>query len=365
MKSKPSPVKFLLVDDREENLLALEALLRRDGLEILKARSGDEALELLLVHDVALALLDVQMPEMDGFALAELMRGAERSRHVPIIFVTAATEEQHRVFRGYDAGAVDFLFKPIDARILRHKVDTFFQLYKQRQELAETLRLNEMFVAAVGHDLKNPLQTIVMAADLILASEVDGKARKNAERLRSSTRKMVRLIDDLFDLARARLGNGIPLEPALVDAAEIVGRAVAECELTNPDRPLHVSVTGECAGRWDPVRFEQVVFNLVGNAIRHGTPGTPIEVQLRGEPALVRLSIQNAGAIAPDALPHLFDPFRARQGRRALGDGLGLGLYIVNQIVLSHGGQVEAESTESEGTTFRVELPKAGPPPSE
>src|SRR5712671_1700547 len=129
-------VKCLLVDDLEENLLALSVLLRRQDVEILVARSGAEALELLLVHDVALALLDVQMPEMDGFALAELMRGAERSRHVPIIFVTAATEEQHRVFRGYDAGAVDFLFKPIDPRILRHKVDTFFQLYKQRQELA-------------------------------------------------------------------------------------------------------------------------------------------------------------------------------------------------------------------------------------
>ena len=115
------PVNFLLVDDREENLLALEALLRRDGLRILKARSGDEALELLLTHDVALALLDVQMPDMDGFALAEFMRGVERSRHIPIIFITAAPQEQHREFRGYDAGAVDFLVKPINSQILWHK----------------------------------------------------------------------------------------------------------------------------------------------------------------------------------------------------------------------------------------------------
>lgn len=364
MKPKTSPVKFLLVDDREENLGALEALLRRDGLEILKARSGDEALELLLVHDVALALLDVQMPEMDGFALAELMRGSERSRHVPIIFVTAATEEQHHLFQGYDAGAVDFLFKPIDPRILRHKVDTFFQLYKQRQELAETLRLNEMFVAAVGHDLKNPLQTIMMSADMILASDIDGKARRNAERLRASTQKMVRMIDDLFDLARARLGNGIPLERARVDAREIVGRVIAESEIANPEQAFVVSVAGDCVGEWDPGRLEQVVFNLVGNAVRHGTPGTPVHVQVRGAAEHVSLSVKNAGAIAPDALPHLFDPFRARQGRRALGEGLGLGLYIVHQIALSHGGKVCVQSTESEGTTFRVELPKARPPES-
>src|ERR1700754_1880365 len=114
MKLMKDPVKFLVVDDKEENLIALEALLRRDGLEILKARSGDEALELLLVHDVALALLDVQMPEMDGFELAEFMRGSDRTRRVPIIFVTAGPHDQQRVFKGYESGAVDFLFKPIE-----------------------------------------------------------------------------------------------------------------------------------------------------------------------------------------------------------------------------------------------------------
>jgi two-component system sensor histidine kinase/response regulator len=109
----PDTIKFLLVDDVNENLVALEALLRRDGLEILTARSGTEALELVLVHDFALAFIDVQMPEMSGFELAELMRGSERSRHVPIIFVTAGGWEPHRIFKGYESGAVDFLFKPI------------------------------------------------------------------------------------------------------------------------------------------------------------------------------------------------------------------------------------------------------------
>src|ERR1700743_3026277 len=113
------PIKFLVVDDTEENLIALDALLARDGLELLKARSGSEALELLLAHDVALALLDVQMPDMDGFELAELMRGSERTRHVPLIFVTAGARDQHRIFKGYETGAVDFLYKPIDAHILR------------------------------------------------------------------------------------------------------------------------------------------------------------------------------------------------------------------------------------------------------
>src|SRR5580692_812235 len=110
-------VKCLLVDDLEENLLALSALLRRDGVEVLQARSGPEALELLLVHDVALAFLDVQMPDMDGFQLAELMRGSERTKQVPIIFVTAGARDTQRLFKGYDSGAVDFLYKPLEPHI--------------------------------------------------------------------------------------------------------------------------------------------------------------------------------------------------------------------------------------------------------
>jgi two-component sensor histidine kinase len=131
-----SPVSFLLVDDLEENLMSLEALLRREGLVLLKARSGDQALELLLRHDVALALIDVQMPGLNGFELAELMRGNERTSRIPIIFVTAGSADGQRRFRGYEAGAVDFIQKPIEPDILRSKADVFFELYRQRQQIA-------------------------------------------------------------------------------------------------------------------------------------------------------------------------------------------------------------------------------------
>src|ERR1700748_1192852 len=123
--------KILLVDDLPENLLALEAILRRDGLECVKARSGEEALEFLLVDDFALALLDVQMPGMDGFQLAEFMRGSERSRHIPIIFLTAGTADIQRRFRGYEAGAVDFIQKPIETDIIRSKARVFCALFEQ------------------------------------------------------------------------------------------------------------------------------------------------------------------------------------------------------------------------------------------
>jgi two-component system sensor histidine kinase/response regulator len=358
-KPRTPPVKFLLVDDHEENLLALEALLHREGLEILKARSGDEALELLLVHDLALALLDVHMPEMDGFALAELMRGSARARHVPIIFVTANPLEQHRLFQGYDAGAVDFLIKPIDPLVLRHKTETFFQLFKQRQELTETLRLNETFVAAVGHDLKSPLNAILVGADLILRTSTDPLTRRTAERVHSSGRRMSRMVDELFDLARVRLGGGLPIERQRVDARALVERVVAEQQATSPDRKILLSAEGAAEAQWDSGRIEQVLANLIGNAVRHGVPEEPVAVTLRSDDASVWMTVHNRGAIAPDLLPQIFAPFVSRQGMDS-SEGLGLGLYIVRQIVLAHGGDIDVHSTSDEGTTFSVRLPRQG-----
>src|SRR5215813_10180087 len=239
------PVKCLIVDDREENLLAMSTLLRRDDVELLSARSGAEALDLLLSHDVALALLDVQMPEMDGFELAELMRGSERTRHVPIIFVTAAGHDQHRVFKGYETGAVDFLYKPLDPYILRNKADVFFELYRQKQQLAhelhdrtETLRLNEMFTAVLGHDLRNPLNAILTAAQLLEHRSQDEAVKKTAARMLSSAKRMSRLIEDMLDLARARLAGGIPLKRERGDLGALIHRVVQEHQEAFPDRRI-------------------------------------------------------------------------------------------------------------------------------
>ena len=360
---KKATVKFLIVDDKEENLTALEALLRRDNLEILKARSGDQALELLLQHDVALALLDVHMPDMDGFALAELMRGAQRSRRIPIIFVTAAPQEAHREFRGYDAGAVDFLFKPIDPRILRHKTDVFFELYLQRQQLEETLHLAETFMAIVGHDLKNPLNAINLGTELILANPSSPTVPKTAERLRSSARRMSRMIDDLFDLARARLGGGIPIERSETDLGAIARRVIGELDTAHPDRRVIFERDGDITGEWDPDRLAQVVSNLVGNAVRHGLATVADRgARSTGEGPNVVLTVANAGGIPADVIPHIFDPFRSSDTRRARAEGLGLGLFIVNQIVLAHGGAVAVDSTAD-----RTDVPGdacRAPPPS-
>jgi two-component system sensor histidine kinase/response regulator len=359
-RSRMPPVKFLLVDDRDDNLAALEALLLREDLEILMAQSGRDALELLLTHDVALALIDVQMPGMDGFELAELMRGTARTRAVPIIFVTANHSEEHRIFKGYDAGAVDFLQKPIDPRILWHKTETFFQLERQRQQLVETLRLNETFVAAVGHDLRNPLSAIMTGVQLLEMTAGDERTKLAVARLRSSGKRMSAMIDDLFDLARARLGGGIAIEPKRMELSAVVQRVVAEHRVSHPRRTFDVQVGGPARGNWDEMRLEQVLSNLIDNAERHGEGDAPITIRLDGTEDEVTLSVHNGGVIRADILPVLFDPFRSGRERRSR-DGLGLGLFIVHQIVDAHGGRIEVQSTEAGGTTIVMGLPRFAP----
>ena len=370
--SKPAPqkVKCLAVDDLEENLLALSALLRRDDVEVLTARSGAEALELLLVHDVALAFLDVHMPDIDGFELAELMRGSERTRHVPIIFVTAGARDRYRQFKGYESGAVDFLYKPIEPHILQSKADVFFQLHRQKQQLAEqlhertqTLRLNEMFTAVLGHDLRNPLNAILMSAHVLERRSQDDVIRQSASRILSSGKRMSRLIDDVLDLARARLAGGFPLKRENMDLATLVDRLVREHQAAFPKRTIELRREGDLMGEFDADRLAQVTSNLIGNALQHGKADQPIEVVLDGaSPHHVTLMVGNDGQISPDLLPHIFDPFRGGAQRPGNEQGLGLGLYIVQQIVQSHEGRVEVQS-DAGRTLFRVTVPRRNPSP--
>jgi signal transduction histidine kinase len=362
----PERITCLLVDDLDENLLVLTALLEPLEVEILTARSGIEALDLLLVHDVALVLLDVHMPEMDGFELAEIMRGAERTRHIPLIFVTAGGREAQRTFKGYDLGAVDFLYKPIDAHVLLSKARVFFELHRQKQQLAhqlhertETLRMNETFAAMLGHDLRSPLDFMVTASHLLDRIADDPAAvRRTAQQMRLSGQRMARMIADMLDLARGRLGGGIPIHRQPIDLAAVVQRVVVECQATQPQTPIVVEAAGDLTCDADPERLAQVVSNLLGNALQHGQPGREVLVRLDGTaPSTVVIAVENAGEIAADALPHLFEAF-VRGPDRSREDGLGLGLYITQQIAQAHGGAAAARS-EHGATAIQVTLPRS------
>ncbi|WP_437563122.1 hybrid sensor histidine kinase/response regulator [Sorangium sp. So ce542] len=364
-----SLIKVLAVDDVPENLVALEALLSRPGLSILPATSGTDALELLLVHDVALALIDVQMPDMDGFELAELMRGAARTSRVPIIFITAAPHDRGRLFRGYEAGAVDFLHKPIEPQVLQSKVDIFVDLYRHKQRLDEqvellrqALLLNETFAAVLGHDLRSPLGTITTAASLIAKRPPEAAAQRAAERILRCTGRMTRMIEHLLCYSRARLGQATQLDPQPTDLHSLCASVIDEQQHCGADR-VHLQGRGDPNGRWDLDRMAQVLSNLIGNALRHGAPSAPIVVEVDGSRRdEVWLSVRNQGTIPPDILPHIFEPFRTTAGGRSPSEGLGLGLYIVRAFVEAHRGTVVAASSPEAGTSFEVRLPRTAPP---
>lgn len=361
--------KCLLVDDVEENLIALEALLQRDGLDILKAQSGPEALELLLAHDdVALALLDVQMPEMNGFELAELIRGSERTRHIPLIFMTAGSREQNWQFRGYESGAVDFLYKPIDPHMLTNKASVFFELHRRKQALAhelrartEALRINEMFMAVLSHDLRTPLQSIVAAATVLKRQPPPDKAALMADRVLGASQRMGHMIEDLLDVTRIRQAGGLALQLGPAHMQTLVQRTLDEVATSHPERPIDSTLAGDLAGTWDAERLCQVVTNLVGNALHHGSVDHPVRIAVDGtRPEEVSITVSNGGTIPAGLLPHLFDPFRGGEREPGRHQGLGLGLFIAHQIVRAHHGTIEARS-HNDVTSFRVTLPRHAP----
>ncbi|TAM32070.1 MAG: hybrid sensor histidine kinase/response regulator [Rhodanobacter sp.] len=359
-----APVNILIVDDIAQNLIAMEALLRAEGRHVLLASSGAEALEMLLTHDVALALLDVQMPEMDGFALAELMRGSQKTRDVPIIFLTASPNDPLRSFKGYESGAVDFLHKPIDPYVIEGKVKVFIELYRQRQLLSEknqqlekSLKLNETMIAILSHDLRTPLSVIVLCADVLKSALGEGEFARNIAHMHTSAHRMSRMIGQLLEFSRIR-SEVLQIEACEADLSEVADAVLDEVRMAHPDREFSLSVAGGVKGHFDRDRLAQVFSNLIGNALEHGDPTRPIEVMLDGtDQGQLALQVKNAGTVPEDLLPNLFDPFRSGKNSKS---GLGLGLYIVDQFVRAHRGRVEVANVD-DGVVFKAQFARHVP----
>ncbi len=352
-------VKILLVDDTPENLVALEALLRRTGVELISVRSGAAALEQCLIHELSLALLDVQMPEMDGFELAELMRGAERTKHVPIVFVTAAAHDVQRTFKGYETGAVDFLYKPIDPQILTSKVNVFIELARQRHALTQALQLNELFVGILGHDLRNPLAAMMAGVDLLSLTLTEDKHLRALERMRSSGKRMETMINDMLDLTRARFAPGLGLARSSesLELHQVLAQTIEELRVSHSGREIHLEGLRACPVSGDRERLLQLFSNLLANAVHHGKPDTAVTVRIADASPQAVVEVHNFGVIPAEMQPTLFEPFR--RTKRSNAKGLGLGLYIARQIAQAHGGDIAVRSDDDVGTVFKVRLPGA------
>ncbi len=370
--------KILLVDDRRENLVALENFIYVPGVDILKAQSAGDALALLLEHEFALALIDVQMPEMNGFELAQLMRSAIRSRDIPIIFVTASEGEHQHIFEGYEHGAVDYLLKPLMAPIVRSKVSVFVDLYQKKVALLQKLkeveclreaaesasRAKSNFLANMSHEIRTPLGAVLGFAELLRIKDQPAEDREHCiNAISRNGQLLLQLIDDILDLSRIE-AEKIEVNRSPTSLAELLHdiKAVHEHKATEKGIILKIETEGRLPREicTDILRLKQILYNIVGNSLKFTDRG---EIRVRvayhpnrhGGSLVFHVSDTGCGLSDAEAC-RIFQPFMQVDGSstRRFG-GSGLGLIISKRLAALLGGDVVlTESRPGVGSIFQV-----------
>ncbi len=409
-----SRVNLLLVDDRPENLLALEAILEPLGQTLISAHSGDEALKCVLQHDFAAILLDVQMPEMNGFDVAQIIKSRERSRYIPIIFLSAINKEDAYVFKGYSMGAVDYVFKPFNPDVLRSKVAVFVDLYmKQEQlrlqseqlahsarrelelqhrtelleseaksasqlselnrqlrdrqnELEQAMGVRNRFYASMSHELRTPINAVIGYSTLMIDNiygPLNEKQREGLQRTLRAARHLLELVNDVLDLSKIEAGKiELALQPVdipgLIDDLFVTVRPLADehgtkLSFAHPDERMKI-VT-------DPRRVRQILLNLLSNAIKFGLQ-KPISVSCgRDEGGGVSIRVVDQGeGISEENSTRVFEEFVQVSPTQQMGTGLGL--PISRRLAVLLDGSLEVESVIGEGSTFTLKLPPESQP---
>ncbi len=390
---------MLVVDDVEANLLAIDAVLADVECEVVRARSGNEALAFLLKRDFAAILLDVQMPNMDGFEVARHARSSPRAADIPIIFVTAMNRSEEGTLRGYGAGAVDFLYKPVNPTILRGKVRVFTELWTSRARVREALRQVEAsnvalaeaatanarlaselrvkngelesFSYSVSHDLRAPLRTIDGFSQMLeeaLGTKLDGDASEYLRRVRRAAKRMSQLIEDL--LALAKVGQ-YEMNVESVDVSNIASSVLEALTLADAERRVEIDVAPGLRADADR-RLLRIVFeNLLGNAWKFTSKvdGARITVGCNAGPQGAAFYVRDNGAGFDTAYAdRLYSAFQ-RLHKESEFPGTGIGLATVQRVVHRHGGRIWAEARVNEGATFHFTLappvtPSVAPAPT-
>jgi signal transduction histidine kinase len=384
-------IDILLVDDEARNLDALESILSDPTYRLLRAQDADTALKLLLENDAAAIVLDIRMPGVSGLELARLIKGTKRFRQIPILFLTAHMVEDKDVLAGYDAGAVDYLTKPVEPLVLKYKVALFADLFRKTRALAElngslerrvqerTAELakseaalreasqqKDRFIATLAHELRNPLAPLRTGLDVILRHPERPVALEGM--LAAMNRQLdhiVRLVDDLLDLARITRGT-LQLRRETVEVPLLVDRAI---EMTSPflaRRSQSVAFDNaevSLRAHVDPMRIAQILGNLLSNASKHSPSGSRVAIRLREEASGATIQVVDAGVGIPrDELRRVFDMFtKIERPTEAPNDGLGIGLALSKHLAELHGGTLTAESEgEGKGATFTLTFPTTG-----
>jgi two-component system sensor histidine kinase/response regulator len=356
--------KVLLVDDVEANLVALEGLLGNLHCDLVRSTSGNQALRLLLQQEFAVMLLDVQMPGMDGYEVAYFVHDNPATREVPIIFVTALPETKENVLRGYESGAFDLLFKPIDPYILRSKVQIFLDLYASRLELRReieahkrTLAEVEAFNYSVSHDLRAPLRPLDGFSEALLedyADKLDAKGKDYLLRIRAAAQRMGRLIEDLLELSR--IGR-VPIRRQPVDLTALVPSIVAELRASEPARHVELVCAPRAELQGDPPLLRIALENILRNAWKFTQRHPRARIELGRKPGAEPVFFIRDDGVGfdPAHAGRLFQPFQ-RLHQTDLFEGTGIGLAIVDRIIKRHGGRIWAESAPEQGATFYFTL---------
>jgi len=402
MKSN-SLIKILLVDDLPENLFALELILSNKNYLCVKANSGNEALKILLhEQDFAIILIDVQMPEMDGFETIELIREIETLKHIPIIFLTASMDRSMHIFKGYQAGAVDYMIKPLIPEILKAKVAFFVELYLKTNELlvqnelkekqAEELRIANKelmaFTYISSHDMQEPLRKIQTFISIILKDEketLSDNGKDYFQRIQSLAERMQKLIDDLLAFSRINKTDG---KFEKTELSTIIDDVKAELKDTIKEKNASIEAVDLYCANIIPFQFRQLMYNLISNALKFSKPDIPSHIIIKSsivkgsklnanQPASVNLNdkdkavqeifseeknychisiTDNGIGFEPYFSDRIFGVFQKLHNKEVYA-GTGIGLAIVKKIVENHKGHITATSELNKGATFDIYIP--------
>ncbi len=363
--------KILIVDDRPENLYSLECMLAEEDRIILKAESGDEALKIAFREELSLILLDVQMPEMDGFEVANMLKSTKRTRKIPIIFVTAISKEKKYILKGLDEGAFDYLFKPLDTDITRSKVKTLLQFYSQQKEIeqknVELQRLNEeknYFLGMASHDLRNPLGNIITLISLIdheIGQNFPPDHKNYLNVIMNTSRQMLDMLNNLLDVSKIESGiSNMSIRP--VHIHELLQECISTNKAHADKKNIHLSYSLNDPAQTVPcdrTQVMQVMNNLVSNAIKYSHSSTSVEIIVENNPEEVIFHIQDHGQGIPEnEHKDLFTAFTRTSVRSTAGEtSTGLGLNIAKKLIELHGGKIWLKSAVGEGSTFSFSLP--------
>ncbi len=372
MASQEQSLRLLLVEDNPGDARLIQEELREVSsahFEVLHVMRLAEAERVVREAKPDAVLLDLSLP--DGHGLGNISRLLQAASAVPLVVLTGTDDEQLAV-QAVHQGAQDYLVKgqvtgPLLVRALRYAIERkrAEEGLKREEAQRQTAIFREQFLAILGHDLRNPLNAISGNAGLLLRyGGLTEPQRKAVNRISISSDRMTRMINDLLDFTRARLGGGYPVNRARMNVHDVLRQVVEELEVAHPQRRFELSLSGNGWGDWDADRIAQAASNLVGNAVQYSPEDSPVNVSAKDDGDGVCVQVHNLGLPIPaERLPHIFDPFvrGVEGGRGAARTGLGLGLYITHEIVRAHGGTLRVTSTETDGTRFWMNLPRHAP----